>query len=42
MEVLHAEVEELRGQLETLRIGEDHRGQIKDVSLEAGIKEWTR
>jgi hypothetical protein len=41
MEVLQAQVEELRGQLETLRIGKEHRGQIKDVSLVAGIKEWT-
>jgi hypothetical protein len=40
MEVLQAQVEELRGQLETLRIGEAHRGQSKDVSLVARIKEW--
>ena len=41
MEVLQAQMEELRVQLETLRIGEAHRGQSKDVSLVAGIKEWT-
>jgi hypothetical protein len=41
MEVLQAQMEELRDQLETLRIGEGHRGQSKDVSLMAGIKEWT-
>jgi hypothetical protein len=41
MEVLQAQMEELRDQLETLRIGEAPRGQSKDVSLVAGIKEWT-
>jgi hypothetical protein len=34
-------VEELQGQLETLRIGEAHRGPSKNISLVAGIKEWT-
>jgi hypothetical protein len=41
MEILQAQIEELRGQLETLRIGEAHRGQSKDFSLVAGIKKWT-
>jgi hypothetical protein len=41
MEAIQAQVEELRCQLETLRIGEAHRGQSKDISLVAGIKEWT-
>jgi hypothetical protein len=41
MEVLQAQVVELRGQLETLRIGKAHRGQSKDISFVAGIKEWT-
>jgi hypothetical protein len=41
MEVLQAQMEEIRDQLETLRIWEAHRGQSKDVSLVAGIKEWT-
>jgi hypothetical protein len=41
MEVLQDQMEELRDQLDTLRIGEVHRGQSKDVSLVAGIKEWT-
>ncbi|PNF42330.1 hypothetical protein B7P43_G05171 [Cryptotermes secundus] len=40
MEILQTQMEELRVQLETLRIGETHRGQNKDVSLVAGIKEW--
>jgi hypothetical protein len=34
-------MEDLQDQLETLRIGGSHRGQNKDVSLVAGIKEWT-
>jgi hypothetical protein len=34
-------MEELRDQLDSLRIGEAHRGPSKDVSLVAGIKEWT-
>jgi hypothetical protein len=38
MEVIQAQVEELRGQIETLRNGEDHRGQIKDVSPCSGDK----
>jgi hypothetical protein len=41
MEVLGAQMEELRDQLDTLRIGEAHRGPSKEVSLLAGIKEWT-
>jgi hypothetical protein len=41
MEVLQAQMEELCDQLETLRIGEAPRGQSKDVSLVAGISEWT-
>jgi hypothetical protein len=41
MKALQAQVEEIRGQLETLRIGEAHTGQSKDISLVAGIKEWT-
>jgi hypothetical protein len=41
MEVLQAQMEELRDQLDTLRIGEGPRGQNEDVSLVAGIKEWT-
>jgi hypothetical protein len=41
MELLQAQMEELRGQLQTLRIAEAHTGQSKDVSLVAGIKEWT-
>jgi hypothetical protein len=41
MEVLQAQMKELRPQLDTLRIGEGNRGQSKDVSLVAGIKEWT-
>ncbi|PNF15755.1 hypothetical protein B7P43_G11016 [Cryptotermes secundus] len=41
MEVLQAQMEELWVQLETLRIGEAHRGQSKDVSLVARIKECT-
>jgi hypothetical protein len=41
MEVLQAQMEEFRDQLDTLRIREGHRGQSKDVSLVAGIKEWT-
>jgi hypothetical protein len=41
MEVLQAQMEELRNQLDTLRIGEGHRGESKEVSLVAGIKEWT-
>jgi hypothetical protein len=42
MAVLQGQVEELRGQLETLRIGEAHRGQIKNISLVEGIKECMR
>jgi hypothetical protein len=38
---LQAQMKEIRDQLDTLRIGEDRRGQSKDVSLVAGIKEWT-
>jgi hypothetical protein len=41
MEALHAQMDELWDQLETFRIREAHRGQSKDVSLVAGIKEWT-
>jgi hypothetical protein len=41
MEVLQAQMVELRDQLDTLRIGEGHRGQSKDVSLVVGIKDWT-
>lgn len=40
-ETLQAQMEELQDQLETLRIGDSSRGQTKDVSLVAGIKEWT-
>jgi hypothetical protein len=41
MEILQAQMEELRDRLNALQIGEDHRGPSKDVSLVAGIKEWT-
>jgi hypothetical protein len=41
MEVLQAQMEELRERLETLGIGGSPRSQSKDVSLIAGIKEWT-
>jgi hypothetical protein len=41
MEILQAQMEELRERLAAIRIGEDHRSQSKDVSLVAGIKEWT-
>jgi hypothetical protein len=34
-------MEELRNQLDTLRLGERHRGQSKDVSFVAGLEEWT-
>jgi hypothetical protein len=40
MEVLQAQIDELQDQLDTLRIEEAHKGQSKDVSLVAGIKEW--
>jgi hypothetical protein len=40
MEILQAQMDELWDQLDTLRIGETHRGQSKDISLVAGIKEW--
>jgi hypothetical protein len=41
MEILQAQLEELRDRLAAIRIGDDHRGQSKDVSLVEGIKEWT-
>jgi Zn-dependent alcohol dehydrogenase len=44
MEALQQQIEELREQLNTLRIGEAVRGhsrQAKDVSLVTGIQEWT-
>jgi hypothetical protein len=41
MEILQAQIEELRERMETLGIGEVPRGHSKDVSLVAGIKEWT-
>ena len=44
MEALQLQIEELRAQLNTLRIGEAVRGpsrQAKDVSLVTGIQEWT-
>jgi hypothetical protein len=41
MEILQAQIEELRERMETLGIGEIPRGHSKDVSLVAGIKEWT-
>jgi hypothetical protein len=41
MEIPQAQMEELRDRLDAIRIGEDHKGQSKDVSLVAGIKEWT-
>jgi predicted mannosyl-3-phosphoglycerate phosphatase (HAD superfamily) len=41
MEILHAQIEELRERLENLGIVESPRGQSKDVSHVAGIKEWT-
>jgi hypothetical protein len=41
LEILQAQMEELRGRLETLKIEEGPRGQSKDVSLVASIKEWT-
>jgi hypothetical protein len=40
MEIVQAQMEELRDQLDTLKIGETHRGQSKDISLVAGIMEW--
>jgi hypothetical protein len=40
IEILQAQMEELRDQLDALRIGKVPRGQSKDVSLVAGIKEW--
>jgi hypothetical protein len=41
MEILQAQIEELRERMETLGIGEVPRSHSKDVSLVAGIKEWT-
>ena len=41
MEILQAQMEELRDRMDNLRIGDGPRGQSKDVSLVAGIKEWT-
>jgi hypothetical protein len=41
VELLQAQVEELRERLENLGIVGSPRGQSKDVSLVAGIKEWT-
>jgi hypothetical protein len=41
MEDLQAQMDGLRDQLRALSIGEISRGQSKDVSLVAGIKEWT-
>jgi hypothetical protein len=41
MEILQAQMEELRERLETLGTGESPRGQSKDISLVAGINEWT-
>lgn len=41
VEFLQAQVEELRERLENLAIVGSPRGQSKDVSLVAGIKEWT-
>jgi predicted mannosyl-3-phosphoglycerate phosphatase (HAD superfamily) len=41
VETLHAQIEELRERLENLGIVGSPRGQSKDVSLVAGIKEWT-
>jgi hypothetical protein len=41
MEGLQAQMEDLWDQLGALRIGETSRGQSKDVSLVARIKEWT-
>jgi hypothetical protein len=41
MEILHAQIEELRERLENLGIVGNPRGQSKDVSLVAGIREWT-
>jgi hypothetical protein len=41
VEFLQAQVEELRERLENLGIVGSPRGQSNDVSLVAGIKEWT-
>jgi len=44
IEALQLQIEELRAQLNTLRIGEAvivPRSQTKDVSLVTGIQEWT-
>jgi hypothetical protein len=41
LEIHQAQMEELRDRLETLSIGEGPKGRSKDVSLVAGIKEWT-
>jgi hypothetical protein len=41
MEGLLAQIEELRERLELVGIAGSPRGQSKDVSLVAGIKEWT-
>jgi len=44
IEALQLQIEELRAQLNTLRIGETvsvPRSQTKDVSLVTGIQEWT-
>jgi hypothetical protein len=41
MEGLLAQIEELRERLELVGIAGSPRGQSKDVSLVAGIREWT-
>lgn len=41
MEAIRAQVEELQRQLRTLRATSEPRGQSKNVSLVAEIKEWT-
>jgi hypothetical protein len=44
IEALQLQIEELRAQLNTLRIGEAVRvpsRQVKDVLLVTGIQEWT-
>ena len=44
IEAMKLQIEELRAQLNTLRIGEAvgvPRRQTKDVSLVTGIQEWT-